>query len=189
MNTINKDSNCKKCLCNSCVKPKVQCQECEKCLSFNHEKRIVLSCEDYVKDSDQTKKLSFDRRIDEMARSITKNSVQSINEHNSDLRNQLKECDILLCNIENVFNSGNISDTDSEFNSYQNTRIDEIDNAIYQALTIITCNENLKWDMELIGPIADMIVRFLCKKGYIIYYPTLVEQEDESEAIFNFFSP
>ena len=181
---------CKKCLCNSCIKPKTQCDKCEKCLlskiyggnSINEE-RIVVSCQDYIKDSDETKKLSFDLHVDKMSRYITENAANK-----PLLVDKLKEYDSLIHSIESSFKSINNLD-EIELNSNQIARIDEIDNAIYKVLTVITCNENLKWNIELIGPISDMIVEFLSNKGYIIYYPTIVDQDDGNRTISNFYIP
>ena len=74
----------------------------------------------------------------------------------------------------------------NELNKFQLQRIDEIENSIFDLLKIMTCNDNLDWNMEIIGRIGDYISDILTAKGYLIYYPAIYTEDDETESICNF---
>ena len=175
-------------MCNTCTKAKSKCKKCEKCLlstTYENDYRVVVTCEEYLEDTDSSKKLSFDKHVDETIRSVTN---ADIDDTPNLLQNQLIEYDKLVSAITDIIDPCESEDNHEGFNQYQISRIDEVDNAIFELLKVITCNDNLKWDASVICPIGDMIMRFLVSKGYIIYYPTRVTHEDETTTISNFYS-
>ena len=62
-----------------------------------------------------------------------------------------------------------------EFTNGQLARIDEIDNAAFEFCKVLTEKEDLEWNMEFIGEIAEMACDILVKKGFKIRFPAHVE--------------
>lgn len=73
------------------------------------------------------------------------------------------------------------------FTSYQTARQDEIENAIFEMIKTVTCDDFLSWNMELIGDVADAVCETLSKKGFLIYYPSVTEDENGNFAISDFY--
>ena len=61
-----------------------------------------------------------------------------------------------------------------EFTNEQIERIDEIDNAVFELCKVLTEKEDLEWNMEFIGEIAEMACDILVIKGFKIRYPVHV---------------
>jgi len=71
-----------------------------------------------------------------------------------------------------------------EFTNKQLRRIDEIHNAVYDLCKILTeLDDDLVWDMEYIGEIADAACDILVEKGFKISYPAHVIEKDGTEKI------
>ena len=77
--------------------------------------------------------------------------------------------------------------TDKDFNTYQTARQDEIENAIYEMIKVVTCDDLLPWNMEVIGDVADVVCEVLSKKGHLIYYPNVTEDENGNFSISDFY--
>ncbi len=58
-----------------------------------------------------------------------------------------------------------------EFTDAQIERIDEIDNAVFELCKVLTEKEDLEWNMEFIGEIAEMACDILVRTGFKIRYP------------------
>lgn len=64
-----------------------------------------------------------------------------------------------------------------EFTDKQIHRIDEVQNAVYECCKVLTnLDDDLVWDMEYIGEIADVACDILVSKGYKIWYPAHVTE-------------
>lgn len=74
-----------------------------------------------------------------------------------------------------------------EFSKKQIERIDEIENAVYDVCKVMT-REDLKWDYNIIGDVADSIAEILTSKGMTIYYPAIVEDENGNRRIIDYYS-
>lgn len=67
-------------------------------------------------------------------------------------------------------------------------RCDEIENSVFDLCKIMINDANLKWDMSIIGDVADMVAEYLAKRGYKIYYPALVEDDNGKEVVVEYFN-
>ncbi len=71
-----------------------------------------------------------------------------------------------------------------EFSVKQERRIDEIHNAVYELCKVLTeKDDDLVWNMEYIGEIADVACDILVDKGFRIRYPAHVTEKDGTEYI------
>lgn len=70
-----------------------------------------------------------------------------------------------------------------EFTDEQLARIDDIDNTVYQTLLVLLekTEEELPWDMSLIGPVVEAIADACEGCGYHMRYPTIVTEADGSQ--------
>lgn len=75
-----------------------------------------------------------------------------------------------------------------EFSNAQLERIDEVENAAFDYIKVLTEQPNMDWDMSLIGEIADMVADFLVGRGYKVRYPAIVDDGDGNEYIVDFHS-
>ena len=75
------------------------------------------------------------------------------------------------------------ADEELEFTNAQTERLDEIDNTVYQALLVLLekTEEELPWDMSLIGPVVEAIADACESCGYHMRYPTIVTEKDGSQ--------
>ena len=79
------------------------------------------------------------------------------------------------------------TDEEVELGDKHIERIDEIDNAVYEMCKVLAENENLKWDMEYIGEIADFAASMLVKSGNRVRYPAVVTEEDGRQYIVEYY--
>ena len=77
--------------------------------------------------------------------------------------------------------------SNKEFTNKQIERIDEVDNAVFDLCKLMTNNENLDWNIEFIGEIADLASEVLIGCGYTVYYPTRITYDDGREEIFDYY--
>ena len=75
-----------------------------------------------------------------------------------------------------------------EFSNAQLERIDEVENATFHYIKLLTEQPDMDWDMSLIGEIADMAADFLVSRGYKVRYPAIVDDGDGNEYIVDFHS-
>lgn len=61
-----------------------------------------------------------------------------------------------------------------EFSNAQLERIDEVENAAFDYIKVLTEQPDMDWDMSLIGEIADMAADFLVSRGHKVRYPARV---------------
>lgn len=69
------------------------------------------------------------------------------------------------------------------FTDKQLERLDEIDNTVYEALLVLLekNEDELPWDMELIGNVTDAIAETCESLGHHVRYPSIVTNEDGSQ--------
>ena len=76
--------------------------------------------------------------------------------------------------------------TEHEFTERQTERIDEVENAVYDMCRVLTEEDDLEWNMEFIGEIADLACMVLSGCGYKIRYPALVTDFNGNEKIVDY---
>lgn len=69
------------------------------------------------------------------------------------------------------------------FTDAQLERIDSVQNAAYEFCKVLTENDNLEWNMEYIGKIADVASDILVECGFKVRYPAHVMTVDGNEYI------
>lgn len=62
-------------------------------------------------------------------------------------------------------------------------RIDEMDNAAFDFIKVLTENPNTAWDMAVIGELIDCAVSILTNAGFRIRYPAVVYCHDGTKYI------
>lgn len=67
-------------------------------------------------------------------------------------------------------------------------RNDEIYNAAYEFCKIMAENQNLKWNMEILGELADFAAELLISHGSRVRYPSVVTEQDGSQHIEEFYN-
>ena len=77
----------------------------------------------------------------------------------------------------------NIIEDEIELGEEHVEQLDKIYGSIHEICKIMTKNENLDYDMNYIGEIADSITDTLTAHGYDVYYPSVVTKEDGSQFI------
>jgi hypothetical protein len=73
-----------------------------------------------------------------------------------------------------------------ELTDEMNARNDEIDNGVYETILMLTekTNDELGWDMEIIGTVTDVIVSVLWQRFKLkVRHPGVVTNEDGSQYI------
>lgn len=76
-----------------------------------------------------------------------------------------------------------------ELTEDQVQRLDEIDNAAFEYLKVLTNNPDLEWNMEFIGELNDMAAAFMHGKGFPIYYPAIVDDGEGNQVREDYYSP
>lgn len=76
-----------------------------------------------------------------------------------------------------------------ELTDRQVERIDEIHNAAYEFLTVLTGDPNLEWDMEHIGELVDCAAEDMASNGYKIYYPAIETDLDGTQKRVDYYEP
>lgn len=125
---------------------------------------------------------SNNKILDQAARFASKGS----SDMSTELRAKMAECLNGIATQEIYKNHDNSSGI--ELNAEQLVRIDEVENAVFDFIKIMTCNPNIQWDISLIGEIADAIAGYLVNRGYLVYYPSVVHKENEPDSISLFFN-
>lgn len=74
-----------------------------------------------------------------------------------------------------------------EFSAEELEQIDAIENSVFNLCSILLNKPDLDWDMSMIGDIADAAADILVSKGYKVYYPAIVEDENHNEIIVGFY--
>lgn len=187
-NRRNHFDECSRCICSDC-KSVIQCNTCEDCTGEAIEKDAPFafhktSCEDFIPENID---VSMDKMCRYFAMTANTNQKMDIKEKHHLARERSNrnhaEYSSFCDKINKKYNAGFDA---NEFTKCQETRIDEIDNVVFEAIKIMLCNPNMEWDIGIIGPIADIIADDLTKRGYIVYYPALVYDDDNNGTISEF---
>ncbi len=75
----------------------------------------------------------------------------------------------------------------TEFSAEQLKRIDEVENAVFEMCKVLTEDENLEWDMNYIGEIADLASTILVNLGHRVHYPAMVLDDEGHDEIEDYF--
>lgn len=75
----------------------------------------------------------------------------------------------------------------TELSDAQVERNDEIYNEVFDLCKIMAENENLEWDMEIIGQIADYAAELLSDHGIKVRFPSIVTEPDGTEHIEEYY--
>lgn len=86
------------------------------------------------------------------------------------------------CRLDNVKEKKEL-----EFSAEELEQIDAIENSVFNLCSILLNKPDLDWDMSMIGDIADAAADILVSKGYKVYYPAIVEDENHNEIIVGFY--
>ena len=76
---------------------------------------------------------------------------------------------------------------DLELSDEQSARNDEIYNATYEFCKVMAEDENLEWNMEILGQLADHAAELLTSHGSRVRYPSVVTEPDGSQHIEEFY--
>ena len=76
---------------------------------------------------------------------------------------------------------------DLELSDEQSARNDEIYNAAFDFCKVMAEDENLEWDMEILGQLADYAAELLTTHGSRVRYPSVVTEPDGSQHIEDFY--
>lgn len=68
-----------------------------------------------------------------------------------------------------------------ELTDKQIARNDEIDNAVYECLHVLTEMADLDWNMEIIGEATDALKTVLINHGYKVRHPGIITEPDGSQ--------
>ena len=74
-----------------------------------------------------------------------------------------------------------------ELSDKQTARNDEVYNAAYDFCKVMAENENLEWNMEILGQLADFAAELLTSHGSKVRYPSVVTKPDGSQHIEEFY--
>ena len=78
-------------------------------------------------------------------------------------------------------------DEELELSDEQTARNDEVYNAAYDFCKIMAEDENLEWNMEILGQLADFAAELLTGHGSKVRYPSVVTEPDGSQHIEDFY--
>lgn len=73
-----------------------------------------------------------------------------------------------------------------EFSDEQLAKIDEIYNETHSLCKVLSDDENLEWDMILLGEIAEFAAEHLASCGIKVHFPSIVTDGD-NEVIRDFY--
>jgi len=79
------------------------------------------------------------------------------------------------------------STEDLELSDEQSARNDEIYNAAFDFCKVMVEDENLEWNMEILGQLADYAAELLTGHGSRVRYPSVVTEPDGSQHIEDFY--
>ena len=74
-----------------------------------------------------------------------------------------------------------------ELSDEQIARNDEIYNAAFDFCKVMAENENLEWNMEILGQLADFAAELLTSHGSKVRFPSVVTEPDGSQHIEDFY--
>lgn len=74
-----------------------------------------------------------------------------------------------------------------ELTDEQIARNDEIYGAAYEFCKVMAEDENLEWNMEILGQLADFTADLLTSHGSRVRYPAVVTEPDGSQHIEEFY--
>ena len=74
-----------------------------------------------------------------------------------------------------------------ELSDVQTARNDEIYGAAYEFCKVMAEDENLEWNMEILGQLADFAADLLTGHGRKVRYPAVVTEPDGSQHIEEFY--
>ena len=80
--------------------------------------------------------------------------------------------------VTNIYLVEYVYNDQPEFTDGQTEQKDNIYNCVMDLLCTLANDENITYDMELIGEIADYAAELLTERGYKVYYPSIVYPED-----------
>ena len=171
--------DCRRCMCYTCDSTALckKCIDCTGSMSMNDDPYANFrdSCNEFKPSIEyNTSDLNSDRFKDIISRRNAKVSCIIVDKGGKDAL------------IESCKRTNSTYITE-ELNSYQTARQDEIENSIFDMIKILTCNDELNWNMELIGDIADAVCDILTNKGYLIYYPNRTIDKKGNIAISDFY--
>lgn len=177
--------DCRKCMCYGC-KSTEKCGNCINCtgsmsMSDDPYANYKETCDEFeqakktkiIEEKIESKPLIIDSAYfkDDICRKHARASRRLSEASREDIISRIKERNKKYGN---------------DFTTYQTARQDEIENAIFEMIKVITCDDLLSWDMELIGDVADVVCDTLSKKGYLIYYPNVTQDENDNFSISDF---
>lgn len=76
-----------------------------------------------------------------------------------------------------------------ELTDDQVERLDEIDNAAFEYLKVLTENEDLEWNMEFIGELNEFAADMMAKAGHKIRYPYIETAPDGTQQRKDYYEP
>lgn len=76
-----------------------------------------------------------------------------------------------------------------QFARWQEERIDAVYNAVLEMCRKLTTSDEreVKYDIALLGPLADNITEYLIQNGYEVYFPIMTTDEKGKTVIYNFY--
>lgn len=76
-----------------------------------------------------------------------------------------------------------------QFTREQKERTDEVYNAVLEMCRKLTTSDEreVKYDIALLGPLADNIIEYLIQNGYEVYFPIMTTDEKGKTVIYNFY--
>lgn len=74
-----------------------------------------------------------------------------------------------------------------ELSDEQFVRNDEIYNAAFEFCKVVAEDENLEWNMEILGQIADYAAELLTSHGSKVRFPSVVTEEDGTQHIEEYY--
>lgn len=63
-------------------------------------------------------------------------------------------------------------------------RLDELDNAAYEFLKVVTGNKDLDRNMECIGELIDMAANLMYQKNFSVPYPAVMAKPDDTLYVY-----
>lgn len=68
-----------------------------------------------------------------------------------------------------------------ELSTQQIEQIDAVENGVFELIKIMTGRPNLAWNIAFIGVVADAITETLCRLGFRVHYPAIVDNDHIEE--------
>lgn len=74
-----------------------------------------------------------------------------------------------------------------ELSDEQLERNDEIFNAAFEFCKVLTENQDLEWDMSIIGEIADYSAELLVNHGFQVRFPFVYTDKDGKDEVHEYY--